>query len=528
MTLSESAYFPGETISAKVSLQSAFGPDAAEQASSPKSRSRSSMHSHSRKYSYSEPGSPIRERHHSFSMDHYKSSESSPSSPTSPTHPRGEHKKSRSVTFGSPKSNGAGFDGLPSLRLDTLSEHNQLLLNLHGQIVARFTINPNLVRLDKFDSVRGVGNITSGGIVSNTSNSASSRWSFSSLSSVVKSFSNPNPEATTTNANTFPIFFAVPTILDVQITLYPGEERTLQYKCKLPRDLPPTYAGAALRTSYHLKLSAQHTDHSITTIECPIHVHAQSTSKYDFSTPPAFAPEIDKQAGQQQQDLRQYSRRRGIQVPGAAFKADFQAFLESLDKEQQQDSPTIERPSALNIQDLVESNKGLQFDISRGPGEHVCTLTLLKRRNIAGKCITGVLNFTNAQLDCAQFTVSLEETELLDPEYCVHETQDALLSRRKIISQEQVTSAFLIRSSFAVPVPSATVGSFRCKPITLQYQLQFEFSISDKQKYCIEKHIKHGIEFVLGDITGSSFECRIPVIIDPDLRFGNPMQQGTL
>lgn len=528
VVFSHSAYFPGEIIHAKITLRNS---NKSTQIVSHYTGNNTPVFLHAKKNSYSGPGDSKRYPDRQTSQQRQRAAlqkDQLPSYqiPTARQAGVSEHKKSRSVTFGSLNLSSKTFqESHPAVQDESARPQvYHLLLNVHAQVVARFTIDPALLRADKFDLVRGVGDITSGGIVSNSSLNSTSRWSLLNLSNAIKHLTTASPAQRAEaplSAHTYPIMSVMPSILDVQIALYPGEEKTLEYNCKLPTDLPPSYTGSALWTTYSLKLAAQQTDHTITTFECPVHIHARSSSCYDFGKTPVLASTPSLPIQLRTKD--NIDRRKNYQELG---RKDFISHLEQLNTTNKQalhPRPEIEFPAgSLNV------NSGVHFDISRGPGEHVCTLTLSKRRHVAGEVVTGVLNFAQAQLDCAQFKVSLEESELVGLPYCYTATEDGHLIHRKILNNVQVPSAFSVLSKFALPITPQTTGSFRTIPLVLQYHLLFEYSISDRSQYSIETRTKHGIEFAAGSVDGLSFECRIPIEVEPDLRFGESVHEGIL
>lgn len=55
-------------------------------------------------------------------------------------------------------------------------------------------------------------------------------------------------------SRTLPTFSTPPSILDVDITLAPGESRSYSFAIRLPADLPPTFHGRSVRFDYYLSI----------------------------------------------------------------------------------------------------------------------------------------------------------------------------------------------------------------------------------------------------------------------------------
>jgi RAB6A-GEF complex partner protein 2 len=73
-------------------------------------------------------------------------------------------------------------------------------------------------------------------------------------------------------SKTIPILSTPPSILFVDIRLLPGESRSFSYTFKLPRNLPPSHNGRALRISYSLVVTTQRPGQSaqhLSTAEIP-------------------------------------------------------------------------------------------------------------------------------------------------------------------------------------------------------------------------------------------------------------------
>lgn len=451
--------------------------------------------------------------------------------------PEPEHRKTRSVTFGSVQTSYKDHRPILSSNSKPYSQtrDTEHLLNVHAQVVATFEIDPYVIRSDKFDILRGFGNLTSGGIVYDNIPAQASRWQFLGWRNLLQrntATSPPSCGSATTAGCVFPIFRDVPEILGVQMTLYAGEEYTLWYSCALPYAVPPTHLGTILCTRYELKLAAQRTDHSVLTFSCPIRICSLHQSRCDLLRPP---PLIEKRSSVTHIASKSCSSTTANRIRGKTILLDLlkqsktsgdQAYI-SDDGTQGVDRKLIHpSSSSSNASPITQSN--VQFDISRGIGEKVCTLALAKQLYYAGTILRGVMNFAQAQLNCAHYEVSLEGTEVPNSGYDVapKENEDSL--HRKVLDHVRVCCAFSEMSTFALAIPASVTGSFQTLPVDMQYNLLLEFRISDRTNHMAEGRTKHDLEFFPNDAEGARFECRIPVVIYPNLCFGKSVHRGQL
>ena len=152
----------------------------------------------------------------------------------------------------------------------------------YAQITGDFMIDEALIHASEFDKVksRGVVSGKSGGGVVGVDAPLSGPWgglgSFRSLT--LGSFfgaSQPSSLAEMrdrASSKTIPVLSTPPSILFVDIRLLPGESRSFSYTFKLPRNLPPSHNGRALRISYSLVVTTQRPGQSaqhLSTAEIP-------------------------------------------------------------------------------------------------------------------------------------------------------------------------------------------------------------------------------------------------------------------
>ena len=166
--------------------------------------------------------------------------------------------------------------GRSSMDVGTRLADNLLMMGF-AQIIGHFTVDEALIRASEFDEVktRGVmGGKSAGGVVSVDSKRTNS-WTglggslggsiqgslqgvfgLGSIFGAEKQSSLAEMQDRASQKN-IPVVSTPPSILFVDMRLAPGESKSFSYSVKLPKTLPPSHRGQALRISYSLVITTQ-------------------------------------------------------------------------------------------------------------------------------------------------------------------------------------------------------------------------------------------------------------------------------
>ena len=146
----------------------------------------------------------------------------------------------------------------------------EVLMMGYGQITGSFTLDGSLVNQGPFEEVKRkgiVGGQGGGGVVRNTATKRESGllgsigWGNiggslggllggTELSSIKETNDSPG-------ARFIPILSTPQSILFVDLRLGPGESKSYNYSHPLPKGLPPSYKGRAIKVSYNLVVGTQ-------------------------------------------------------------------------------------------------------------------------------------------------------------------------------------------------------------------------------------------------------------------------------
>ena len=152
----------------------------------------------------------------------------------------------------------------------------------YAQITGNFIIDEALIDASEFDDVKSkgvVGGKSGGGVVGIDARRSGSWAGMGSLGTfrLGSLFGGTQPSSLAemrdrATSKTIPILSTPPSILFVDIRLLPGESRSFSYTFKIPRNLPPSHRGRALRISYSIVITTQRPGQSgqcLSTAEIP-------------------------------------------------------------------------------------------------------------------------------------------------------------------------------------------------------------------------------------------------------------------
>ena len=160
----------------------------------------------------------------------------------------------------------------------------------YGHITGSFTLDTSLVNQGAFEEVKKkaiVGDLGGGGVVRVESTKRDSGlFGFSGWGNIGESLggllggdelSSIKESKSSGNARSIPILSTPQSVLFVDLQLAPGESKSYCYKHILPRGIPPSHKGRAMRIAYNLVVGSQRAGtathkHSLQHVEIPFRV----------------------------------------------------------------------------------------------------------------------------------------------------------------------------------------------------------------------------------------------------------------
>lgn len=158
----------------------------------------------------------------------------------------------------------------------------ETLIMGYAQINGNFMIDEALIDSSEFDEVKSkgvMGGKSGGGVVGVDARRSASWTGLGPLGSLGfgSLFGGTQPSSLAemrdrATSKTIPILSTPPSILFIDIQLLPGESKSFSYTFRIPRYLPPSHRGRALRISYSLIITTQRPGQSgqhLSTAEIP-------------------------------------------------------------------------------------------------------------------------------------------------------------------------------------------------------------------------------------------------------------------
>lgn len=196
---------------------------------------------------------------------------------------------------------------MSSLNPNRAPRQPETLMMGYGHITGSCTLDSSLVDQSHFDEVRKkniVGDLSGGGVVrAGSTKRDSGLFGFSGWGNIGESLggllgggelSSIKETKGSSNDRSIPILSTPQSILFVDLQLSPGESKSYIYKHRLPRGLPPSHKGRALKIIYNLVVGSQRAGrithkHNVQHVDIPFRVLSSVNGKKSMSTIQASA-----------------------------------------------------------------------------------------------------------------------------------------------------------------------------------------------------------------------------------------------
>ena len=417
------------------------------------------------------------------------------------------------------------------------------------QTTGSFTLDGSLINAAPFEEVKRKGVQTGGGVVgverSNSKRASGMFGAFSwnnlgeSLGGLLgadESKSSMAQMKANVGGKSVPLLSTPQSLLFVDLRLAPGESKSFNYKFQLPRGLPPSHRGRAMKVNYHLSLAIQRPEkHALKHAEIPFRVlgsyngrgetlghdlmspyillqdAARSSSiAPDPANPSAFPKFKDKEAEktpkspkQGLEDFLRYTERLLAEPADAHGALASPTSPSSTRKQSLADlAPTstkeavdfaIQRANHLNSRqrnpDAQASSSSNRFNIARS-GQPVAILTLLRPAYRLGEPVIGTIDFTapsaNAggadQAPTYSVLAELESAERIDPSLALRSGSSIQRVTRKIHASSRENAIFARSVGFSLNIPASATPTFETTGVSLVWRVRVEFTVQRQQQ----------------------------------------------
>lgn len=322
------------------------------------------------------------------------------------------------------------------------------------------------------------------------------------------------------SSKSVPLLSTPQSILFVDLTLAPGESKAFEYSFRLPKGLPPTHRGKAMKISYTLVIGTQRPggskEQQVKSVEIPFRVLGSVNSfgeilGHDLSSPyimlrdSARIRTVDRRGSlyisrrSSETELREKNGK--TPDPGSTLNG-FLSYVDELVNNPRQGpgasllSPTAvsgsRRPSifeevttakeAIDLA-ILRSNltaEGQQsanrFEIARN-SRRVGVVMLARPAYRLGEVVTMAVDFTDAEIPCYAVHAALETSERVDPSLAMRSEASIHRASRKVHVFSSEATLFSRRMVFSPTIPVTATPEFVTSGISLEWKIRLEFVV---------------------------------------------------
>ncbi|KAL6855289.1 Golgi membrane exchange factor (Ric1p-Rgp1p) subunit [Amphichorda felina] len=408
------------------------------------------------------------------------------------------------------------------------SRSPEALMMGYAQIQGSFTLDGSLVSLGPFEMVKkkAVVGGRGGGVVGldHTKRRESGLlggFGWGSISNSLGDFLGGGELSTiremrgATNSKSIPLLNTPQSILFVDLHLAPGQSRTFEYTFKLPKGLPPTHKGKAVKISYSLVIGTQRAggakEQQVRSVETPFRVLGSVNSVGEILGHDLMNPYIllRDEAQVKSHNNNKNARTHKSKAPSRA-PATLNEFLGYVDElvtrprdgtEGSLLSPTAEgisrRPSIAEEAAHTTSKDAIHFAIMRSNmasegqqspnrfeiarnGLRVGVVMLTRPSYRLGEVVTMAIDLTDADIPCYAVHTTLETSEKVDPSLAVRSESSIHRVTRKVYATSSDTTLFSRRVVFTPTIPITATPEFVTSGVSLEWKIRVEFVVPSR------------------------------------------------
>ena len=314
------------------------------------------------------------------------------------------------------------------------------------------------------------------------------------------------------SSRSIPLLSTPQSILFVDLRLAPGESRIYKYSFKLPRGLPPTHRGKAIKISYKLVIGTQRPggakEQQVKSVEVPFRVLGSVNSHGELLGHDLMAPYIilrDQARVKAVESVENLGASKDLAVKttpksNESTLDDFLSYVDELLTKPRQNSsmgllsPTeaprsrrqssIEEPAtakeAIDMA-ILRSNvtteaqqSANRFEIARS-GKRVAVVMLARPAYRLGETVTAAIDFTNAEIPSYAIHAALETSEKVDHSIALRSEASILRVTRKVHVSHSESTLFARRVIFSPTIPVSATPEFITSGVSLDWRVRIEF-----------------------------------------------------
>ncbi|GJD01814.1 intracellular protein transport protein [Colletotrichum higginsianum] len=415
-------------------------------------------------------------------------------------------------------------------RSSNLASHHpkqpESLMMGYAQIQGSFTLDGSLINLGPFEQVKrkAVVGGQGGGVIGVESSKRDSgllrNFGWGSISNSIGELLGAGEVSSIkdmrgiASSKSVPLLSTPQSILFVDLNLAPGEHKAFEYSFQLPKGLPPTHKGKAVKISYNLVIGTQRAggskEQQVRSVEIPFRVLGSVNNYGEILGHDLMNPYIilrDQAKIKAVDKLSTLNEIKKLKTPVADTTInDFLIYVDELLTRPRQGSsagllsptayPGSRRPSmfeeattateAINLA-IMRSNmasEGQQspnrFEIARN-GQRVGVVMLTRPSYRLGEPVTMAIDFTDAEIPCYAVHSCLESAERVEPHLAIRSEASIHRVTRKVHVSASEATLYSRRMVFTPTIPINATPEFVTTGVSLEWKIRVEFVVPSQE-----------------------------------------------
>ncbi|CAJ2511604.1 Uu.00g072290.m01.CDS01 [Anthostomella pinea] len=411
---------------------------------------------------------------------------------------------------------GSAMSGINQARLP------ESLMMGYAQVQGSFTLDGSLINLGPFEAVKrkavlgGQGGGVIGVDTAKRTSGLLTGFGWGSLSSSIGELlgggelSSIKDMRGVAGSKSIPLLSTPQSILFVDLQLAPGESKTYEYSFKLPKGLPPTHRGKAMKISYSLVIGTQRAggtkEQQVRSVDVPFRVLGSVNSHgeilgHDLLSPYIILRDLAKvQVYDKGASVAAFKRGHKPDHPGSTINGFLMYVEELLDRPRNGVgllSPTATAPpsrrsssyeeaaSAKEAIDLAIMRSNLssesgqssnRFEIARN-GQRVGVVMLARPAYRLGEAVSMAIDFTGAEIPCYAVHAALETSERVEATFALRSEASVHRVTRKVYGSSSEATLFARRVVFNPTIPINATPEFVTSGLSLEWKIRVEFVV---------------------------------------------------
>lgn len=403
---------------------------------------------------------------------------------------------------------------------------SETLMMGYAQVQGSFVLDGSLVSLGPFEQVKkkGVVGGRGGGVVGLEPTKPRESGLLKSLGwGNISNFSNSigdflgGGELSTiremrgaANSKSIPLLNTPQSILFVDLQMAPGQSRTFEYVFKLPKGLPPSHKGKAVKISYSLLIGTQRPggakEQQVRSVDIPFRVLGSVNSAGEILGHDLMSPYVLLRDEAQVSSVGKSAKDKSHKSKASRAPATLNDFLSYVDElvtrprdeaNGQLLSPSAQvrsrRPSAVN-EEITSSRDAIHFAIMRSNvasdgqqspnrfeiarnGMRVGTVMLTRPSYRLGEVVTMAVDLTETDIPCYAIHMTLETSERVDQSLAVRSESSIQRVTRKVFVTSSDTTLYSRRVVFTPTIPISATPEFVTSGVNLEWKIRVEFVV---------------------------------------------------